>query len=976
MSAPTTQPTPAAVSSGATGGAPPPLAVVSLEVEHHGIGGALGIGETAPRLSWRIGAGPLDWRQAAYELRLLDIDGAERASTGPTSSAAQILVAWPFEPLVSAQRVAVQVRVTGTDGITSGWSAPEPVEVGLLAPADWSASFITGDDPGEPGSPVPAAAPRMRRDFTVRDGLTAACLRLTAHGLVQAWLNGVRVGDEVLAPGWTAYQARLRYRTHDVTALLREGENAVGAMLGNGWWRGRLTWGDRRALYGTRRALLAQLELTYADGTTERVVSDGRWRTARSHVLDDDLYDGEHADLALADDAWLAPGFDDGDWSPAQELGGPTVRLDAADCPPVRVVATVPAATVDTSAAGSVLVDFGENLVGWVRLRVSGEPGQQVVVRHAEVLEHGALGTRPLRSARATDTYDLAGGAEEVLEPRFTFHGFRYAEVSGAGDLRAEDLEAVVVSSDLPRTGWFACSEPDLEQLHANVVRGMRGNFLDVPTDCPQRDERLGWTGDIQVFAPTAAFLADASGFLVSWLRDLEAEQVDGAVPFVVPDVLPGPPVPAAAWGDAGVVVPTVLHERYGDEEVLARQWSSMVAWVERLLREAGEDLLWAGGFQFGDWLDPTAPPEDAAAAQADPDVVATAHLVHGADLLARAAGVLDRPADVDRWSYVAARARAAFVSEYVTEGGRVLSDCQTVYALAICWDLLPGERARRRAGERLADLVRTSGFRISTGFVGTPLVTDALTATGHVDVAYRLLLQRQVPSWLYPVTMGATTVWERWDSMLPDGSINPGQMTSFNHYALGAVADWLHRTVAGLAPGAPGYRELVVRPRPGGGLTHAGARHTTPYGDAAVSWRVEDGTWHLEVAVPPGTTAVVYLPDGSAPKHVGSGEHTWSLPLREASPHDGEAVTLRSSTRELLGSARAWAAVAPVLVAAGIGADDAEVARRLAPSIELSVEAMAATASGGGSTPVGIELVARVGAALSAAHAAPAGGE
>ena len=956
---------------GVTGAAAAPLAVDRVEVEHHGLGAALGIGEARPRLSWRVAAGPRDWHQAGYELRLLGADGGELACTGPRSSADQVLVAWPFAPLVSAQRAAVQVRVTAADGATSGWSVPEPVEAGLLAPEDWSAVLITADAPGEPGAPVPAPAPRVRRGFTVRDGLVAARLRLSAHGLVQAWVNGVRVGDEVLAPGWTAYRERLRYRTHDVTALLREGENAVAAMLGNGWWRGRLAWDGRRALYGTRRALLAQLELTYADGRTERVVSDRRWRARAGHVLHDDLYDGEHADLARADDAWLAPGFDDAGWPRVQELGAPTARLDAADGPPVRAVATVPAVSASDPAlgpTGSVLVDFGQDLVGWVRLRVRGRRGQRVVVRHAEVLEHGALGVRPLRSALATDTYDLAGGGEEVLEPGFTVHGFRYAEVTGAPGLRAQDVEAVVVSSDLERTGWFTCSEPDLERFHANVVASMRGNFLDVPTDCPQRDERLGWTGDVQVFCPTAAFLSDACGFLVSWLRDLAAEQVDGAVPFVVPDVLPGPPVPAAAWGDAGVVVPTVLHQQHGDEEVLARQWPSMLAWVERLLREAGQDLRWTGGFQFGDWLDPTAPPEDAAAAQADPDVVATAHLVRGADLLARAAAVLGRPVDAARWSGVAARARAAFVAEYVTAGGRVLSDCQTVYALAICWDLLPDAAARDRAGDRLADLVRTAGFRIATGFVGTPLVTDALTATGHLDVAYRLLLQRRVPSWLYPVTMGATTVWERWDSMLPDGSVNPGEMTSFNHYALGAVADWLHRTVAGLAPGAPGYRELEVRPRPGGGLTRAGAVHTTPYGDAAVSWRVEGATWHLDVVVPPGTTAVVHLPDASAPQRVGSGEHAWSLPAHEALPGRGARVTLRSTTRELLDSVPAWAAVAPVLVAAGVGADDAEVARRLAPSLDRSVEAMAAEVARSGSIPVGAALVAAVEGALSAA--------
>jgi len=979
--------------------------VVSVRVEHHRAGEGLGIGEAAPRLSWQVAPGPRDWAQERYELRLLDEGGDVVETADPVVSADQVLVAWPFAPLTSGRRVLVQVRTTGADGAASGWSAPEPVEAGLLDRRDWAAVLVTSDPPGEPGAPVASPAPRLRRGFTVRPGLRGARLHLTAHGLVEAHLNGRRVGDELLAPGWTAYRDRLRYRTHDVTDLLVEGDNAVGALLGNGWWRGRLAWGGRRALYGTQRALLAQLELTYEDGRVERVVTDSSWRWSASEVLDDDLYDGEHVDLRRRDDAWLRAGFDDAGWAPVTELGLPGADLVAADSAPVRAVRTVRPVAVEVldgpgvgAEAGqtTVRVDLGENVVGHLRVRVGAELGAQdgdrVVVRQAEVLEHGALGIRPLRTAKCLDTYDLAGpptggAVEQVLEPRFTFHGFRYAEVSGPAwlaGLAADDVEGVVITSDLELTGGFASSEPLLDQLHANVLRGWQGNAVDVPTDCPQRDERLGWTGDAQVFSPTASFLTRSGGFWASWLKDVAADQVDGAVPFVVPDVLSGTgvsgadgvPVPAAAWGDAGVVVPWVVFERTGDTAVLARQWPSMVAWVERLLREAGDDLLWSGGFQFGDWLDPTAPPEDAAAAQADPDVIATAHLARGADLLARTARVLGRDDDAARWDDVARRVRDAFVAEYVTGAGRVLSDCPTVYAVAICWDLLPGA-SRQHAGDRLADLVRTSGFRISTGFVGTPLVTDALTLTGHVDVAHRLLLQRRVPSWLYPVTMGATTVWERWDSMLPDGTINPGEMTSFNHYALGAVADWMHRTLVGLAPStdpaAAGYRELVVAPRPGGGLTRASAWHETPYGRAAVAWRADGaqgGTWHLDVTVPPGARAVVHLPDGSGPVRVGSGEHAFSLPVAAAFGESGPPVGLDSPVRALLDDARAWDAVAPALVEAGVGHDDGEAARRIAPLLDRSVRSMALSASAPGSVPSGTPLLEAVEEALAAAAA------
>jgi alpha-L-rhamnosidase len=427
-----------------------------------------------------------------------------------------------------------------------------------------------------------------------------------------------------------------------------------------------------------------------------------------------------------------------------------------------------------------------------------------------------------------------------------------------------------------------------INRLHENVVWSMRGNFLDIPTDCPQRDERLGWTGDIQVFTPTACFLYDVSGFLQSWLLDLAAEQAEtgGIAPFFVPNVMAPPTAPAAAWGDAAVIVPWVLYQRYGDKGILQAQFDSMRAWVEAVAAAAGPDRLWEEGMQFGDWLDPKAPPDRPGDARTAAYIVATAYFAHSADLLAQAAAVLGRSEEAARYGALAAEVRAAFNRAYVTPGGRVVSDAATAYALALQFALLPDAGQRRRAGKRLAALVRAGGYRISTGFVGTPLVCDALCAEGETAAAWRLLVQRQRPSWLYPVTMGATTIWERWDSMLPDGSINPGEMTSFNHYALGAVADWLHRTAAGLAPAAPGYRRIEVRPQPGGGLAHAAARHHTPYGPAAVAWQIEDGCLALEVEIPANTSALVYLPGQvGEPLQVGSGRHRWSYAYAQPAP-------------------------------------------------------------------------------------------
>jgi alpha-L-rhamnosidase len=406
----------------------------------------------------------------------------------------------------------------------------------------------------------------------------------------------------------------------------------------------------------------------------------------------------------------------------------------------------------------------------------------------------------------------------------------------------------------------------------------MRGNFVDIPTDCPQRDERLGWTGDIQVFAPTAAFLFDVDGFLTSWLADLKAEQhAEGIVPFIVPDIMSLSSPPAAAWGDAAVIIPWVLYQRYGDTGILNAQFDSMRAWVDLVADIAGPRKLWNTGYQLGDWLDPSAPPDRPDAGRTDSRIVATAYFARSTELVGKIAGVLGRAEDESYYRTLAGEIRDAFHAEYVTPNGRVTSDSATAYALTLQFALLRDDDQRRNAGRRLAEIVRDSNYHITTGFVGTPLLCDALCSVGEYDAAFRLLIQKECPSWLYPVTMGATTIWERWDSLRPDGSINPGEMTSFNHYALGAVADWLHRTVAGLAPAAPGYRRLDIHPVPGAGLTSARARHNTPYGMAESSWVLEDGQMTVDIVVPPNTTASVTLPGQTGESfEIGSGNYRW----------------------------------------------------------------------------------------------------
>jgi alpha-L-rhamnosidase len=850
-------------------------------------GCALGIGAAAPRLSWITTTERAGWMQSGYEIEL---DGV---ALGRVEGDASVFVPWPGPPLTSRAAHRVRVRVWGADGSESTWSEPLDLEAGLLSPDDWSARWITSADSG---SDDPSGRPEhFRHEFTLHrpGGVTIERARLyaTSAGINQLQLNGQVVGDTLLAPGWSMYDQRLRYETHDVTALVAPGENAIGAVVADGWWRGHLSWEMRRNVYGDRIGLLAQLEITYSDGTVETIATDATWQTSLGPILTADLYNGESFDARVRLDGWSTAGFDDSAWSDAETFTPKVGRLVARAGPPVRRTQELTVREILVTPSGRTVLDFGQNLVGWVRFTVEGAAGTVVTLRHAEVLEHGELGTRPLRNAEATDRYTLRGDGPEAWEPTFTFHGFRYAEVDGWPDAEVDPraFTAVVMHSDFERTGTFSCSNEMLERLHENVVWGMRGNFVDVPTDCPQRDERLGWTGDLQVFAPSATFLFDVAGFLADWLDDLRAEQRgDGAVPLVVPaaalEGLLGHEFVAAAWGDVATVLPWTLYERYGDTELLARQLDSMRGWVDFVRAKAGNELLWPREFQFGDWLDPDAPPDEPARAKTSAVLVATAYFAHSAQLVSDAAAVLGREDLAREYGDLARAIREAFRDEYVTPSGLLSSDSVTAYSLAIVFNLYEDAQHRARAATRIAELAADRSYRISTGFVGTPLVLPALSAAGDTKTAYRLLTETACPSWLYPVTMGATTIWERWDAMLPDGSINPGEMTSFNHYALGGVADWMHRTIGGIAPDAPGYKRLRFAPVPGRGVVRGSSTLRTPYGAAGCAWSLEGTDITLEVEVPPNTSATVVRPgQDEEPLTVLAGKHRWTYAVADA---------------------------------------------------------------------------------------------
>ncbi len=829
----------------------------------------LGVDTPQPRLSWKLRAQTRNARQTAYRVIVTARPiGAQRKprlvwDSGVVRSAQSLHVAYAGAPLQPLHRYEWQVQVWDEARRPSSLSEPAFWETGLMNMRRWKAHWITPGWDDDPRAPI-QQLPMLRRVFHVSRCPAAARLCITSLGVYEAHLNGRRVGDAVLTPGWTSYHKRLQYQVWDVTSHLVQGENVIGAWLGNGWYRSQLGFGAQKHLYGSHLALLAQLHIFYDDGSSDVICTDAHWRAAPSPVVFADVYNGETYDARLEQAGWCEPRFDDREWSPVRILGRPRAQIVAQESPLVQVHETLSPQRVLRAPNGEVLLDFGQNLVGVVQMFVQGAAGTTVTLRHGEALDaDGNLYTANLRSAAQTTRYTLKGAATgEFYTPRFTFMGFRYVAVSGyPGEVKPEHFAAMVLHSALPRTGQFECSNPLLNQLQHNILWGQKGNFLDIPTDCPQRDERLGWTGDAQVFARTASFNMHTARFFAKWLRDLRADQSsDGAVPVIAPDIIGQRGV--AGWSDALILVPWTLYTCFGDTRILAELYDGMVAWVRYVESRLDADGIWRRDFQYADWLDYRGENPLTPRPVTNPDLIATAFFAHSVALLARIARVLGRRPDARRFEQRAARAREAFVREFVTAGGRIGPDTQTAYALALAFDLLP-EAMRKQAAERLARLISENGYRLTTGFLGTPHLCHVLTRFGYADVAYELLNQERYPSWLYPLHRGATTIWERWDGIRLDGTFQDPGMNSFNHYAYGAIGDWLYRVAGGieLDPEAPAYRRVVVRPRPGGGLDWARAALEAPYGRIAVDWHLSRAGFHVNVELPPNTEAEVHVP-------------------------------------------------------------------------------------------------------------------
>ncbi len=871
-----------------------------LRSEYHA--SPLAIATTKPRFSWKITSPDpraRDLHQTAYEIQVTrEADGFDHKllwSSGKVSSVVTDQIEYHGSPLASRDRATWRVRVWGSTEEASAWSEPASFGIGLLDQGDWSALWISSKNDhsftttenvqnfiGDPqrGKLVVTPANFFRKEFET-PSIVRATVHATALGVYTLEVNGQRVSDKRLAPGWSSYQHRIHAQTYDVTKLVREGKNAIGATLADGWYSGYVAYGlltgqeglvpgiNGRYYYGISPAVRVQLELEMADGSHRTIITDPTWKTSLGPITESDILMGESYDARKELTDWTTAGYDDSKWEPAVCKTGTAAKVEPHPGVTVRPIEEMPAKTVREQKPGVFIFDLGQNISGVIRLKVKGKPGEKITIRYAEVLHNdGRLSTENLRCARAVDTYILKGDPTgETWTPEFTYHGFQYVELTGfPGTPCTDAVTGIVIHSDTPRHGSFECSDPMLNKLYQNMSWTQRANFFEMPTDCPQRDERMGWTGDAQIYVRAATFNADIASFYTKWLRDLNDDAWDyGAYPAYAPRPLARPNEHhAAGWMDAGVICPWTIWQVYGDTRVITEHWRKMNDFMEwRAIRDP--ELKGAiDDCGFGDWL-------SVGNVTTPIPFIDLAYHAYDAQLMAEMATAIGNAADAVKYKTLAEKVRTAFQKAYLQPDSKLSIHNQSAYAIALFFDLIPADK-RGAASTHLAQLVKENGNKMTTGFLGTRPLLPALSASGHHDLAGVLMQQHEYPSWGYEVDNGATTIWERWNSYIKGSGVHEPSMNSFSHYAFGAVCEWMFADLAGIDRAAPGFDRVKIAPRPTGTITHAAASMETRHGKLACSWKLEGGKFLAEVTIPPNTTAEVTLPvkggisEGDAP--------------------------------------------------------------------------------------------------------------
>ena len=868
----------------------------------------LGIDIAAPRLSWKLLATSdqvFNQKQQAYQILVassaekLSEENADLWNSGKVNSDATTQLAYKGKPLASEQKCYWKVKVWNNQTDSTPWSEAAFWSMGLLHPTDWKAKWI-GDEPDLVQKaykenldkydlaskaeltnvrPVPPASPMLRKKFTVKSAVKSAFLYASALGYYEIELNGSKVGDHVLAPEWTDFNKRIQYQSYDVTQNLKIGDNMLSSLLGEGWYLGMLgptKWHKdypRRGVYGNDRRLIAQLVINYSDGTSQVVATDNTWKiNTKGFIISADNFLGEQIDAQNIPQGWKNIDYNDSTWGVAYVDASVEKNLEAQKNEPVRIYKILPPLKI-SPFGDKYIVDFGQSLTGWTRFKVKGTKGTKIKIRHGEMLDDdGSLYTKNLAAAIQNDDYILSGEQDE-FEPTFTYHGFRYIEISGLTSAPdPQEIVACALSSDPAITGSFECSNPKLNQLTKNILWTQRDNMTSIPTDCPQRDERMGWMGDAQVFCQNSMFNMDMAAFYTKWVKDIrDAQSIRGTFPDIAPHANK-PDIRfsnAPAWGDAGVIVPWRMYQNYGDKELLRNHYDAMKRYLENI-RKQNPDFLWLKdiGNNYGDWLNANtiiAEGYSKTRGEVPKDVFATAFYANSVRLFSQMATVLGNEKDAKEYQHLFENIRTRFNEAYVDKDGGIKGNTQSAYALALNFELLP-EYKRLQAFNHLLKCIEEYDNRISTGFMTTIMMMKELVKYGRTDLAYMFLESERFPSWLYSINQGATTIWERWDGYVKGRGFQDAGMNSFCHYSIGAVGEWMYRNILGINPddAQPGYKHFTIHPRPGGTLTWAKGSYNSIQGIIGSDWKLENGVFFLTVEIPVNTSAMVILPTGS----------------------------------------------------------------------------------------------------------------